>query len=566
MKIVKSIFLVVIVVSVAFSAYTLKGQYELSKISPQIRNSFVPVDLDSEDSFKSAINTQLVSDLIKDRTVIGFGEATHGTKEFREAFSQMAKGLIRNGSINVVVLAERPFADSWKLNQFVLDSTFKYQPFLEDETYDDFARWLREYNKSKPAEDKVFLMGGDAAFPWGAATNALEFCYTHNIELLPATAEVLHEMARLAPDMVSKYEKIRPLTVALNSIIPLQQKVRDYANGKENLTLKELWYIQSINTLGSAIRFHYSGDATSNNSRDSIMFDNIQWIIRQKPNARALVYAHNAHIEKEEGLSKTANLPRLGWLLSKHYGEKYLTIATEVEEGVLWAGATNTIKVAQARDKIGNVIGKSVNQQSGLLVFNTEPLKNYFNEEHSITFGGGSRVEHTATASFYYSVKNYAKAFDAIFWVRSSSANFPIPPYVYSLVTSFTKERNPAFFSQDNKLTVSIDLNYKTLGNNRSWNDFPSFNILIFDKEKNLLSYHSEPLVGNSFDGEFALPANAESVMAYISGNRTETLNLNKLSINGNPMNKDVMFIGPHYSKTVGNDSKIKLSLKIPNE
>ncbi|MCC9169141.1 erythromycin esterase family protein [Pontibacter harenae] len=550
-----------LLVLLIFSAYALQGQYELRKIAPHIQGSFVAVDIASDSSFRGALSKKPVADVFQGRTVIGFGEANHGTKEFRQAFSLLAKELVSQGRINVIVLAERQFADSWKLNRFVLDPTFEYRPFLYDADYDDLALWLREYNKGKAAEDKVFLMGGDVAYPNEAASNALEYCHRNGIELPPATTQVLQAMTGLAANMVDKYSKINPLDSVLSHVAQLQQSVRDHVNSRQGLSLQDRWYVQSINTLGSAIRFHYAGDANLNNSRDSVMFDNLLWVIQQKPDAKILTFAHNAHIEKEEGLSKTANLPRLGWLLSEHFGKRYMTIATEVEGGEEWAGGMATIKVAQARDKLGNIIGKSVSQNSGLLLLNTAPLREFFNEKHSTSFGGNSRIAHNAKASFYYPVKNYAKAYDAIFWVRSSTPKFPQTGHVYNLVADFSKERDPSFFGKADSLDFLVELNSKTLGDNGSWDDLPSLIIIIFDEKKNLLAFHKKPLTESTFAGKFDLPSNADVVMTFISGKKTESMVLKHFAVNGDLLNREVRFVGYHYSERVRDDASIEVTL-----
>ena len=111
---------------------------------------------------------------------------------------------------------------------------------------------------------------------------------------------------------------------------------------KNNGEIYYRWLVQNANILlqcivlmeKSSIGNSY-GDEYMAKYRDECMAKNIQWILDNNPNTKIVLWAHNAHISKQEG--------SMGKFLSEKYGDNYYNIGflsnsgmyTAIKEGKL---------------------------------------------------------------------------------------------------------------------------------------------------------------------------------------------------------------------------------------
>lgn len=117
--------------------------------------------------------------MVKDKSIVGIGESNHGDHEFDVGFAKMARQLIKYSGFNVVFLAESNFADTRALNEYVLRGVgdaytslkYRFHHPISDVTKEtvELAKWIREFNKGKPLDQRVWMLGGDVLFPHGHA-------------------------------------------------------------------------------------------------------------------------------------------------------------------------------------------------------------------------------------------------------------------------------------------------------------------------------------------------------------------------------------------------------------
>jgi erythromycin esterase-like protein len=65
------------------------------------------------------------------------------------------------------------------------------------------------------------------------------------------------------------------------------------------------------------------------NVRDGYMFENIKWVVSKTPGNKAIILAHNGHLQK----TKFTMLTSLGYLLNSFYDNKYFVMATDFNTG-----------------------------------------------------------------------------------------------------------------------------------------------------------------------------------------------------------------------------------------
>jgi erythromycin esterase len=89
---------------------------------------------------------------------------------------------------------------------------------------------------------------------------------------------------------------------------------------------------QSAHTLVQYAQLRSKGFHAGNMFRDKCMATNIDWISQQNPKAKVVLWAHNGHVEKRRGLSKS-----MGHYLEKTYGADYVSVGFTTGQGTFTA-------------------------------------------------------------------------------------------------------------------------------------------------------------------------------------------------------------------------------------
>jgi len=140
-------------------------------------------------------------------------------------------------------------------------------------------------------------------------------------------------LAGQAGDSVAYYEAQQEFQNTSQEILALFEDQRSIADTSEELSLFEYQIIKR--TLRGFIK---SVDLTFENRydgielRDSIMFDNFQWLINDiYPDKKIIIWAHNGHVEQ----GPMPNVPYrwLGHYLNDHYGDEYYALGLFAQKG-----------------------------------------------------------------------------------------------------------------------------------------------------------------------------------------------------------------------------------------
>jgi len=143
----------------------LKENQELIKV---IKDNLVKI--------KTTINTQdntdlaLLQEYIKNKEIIGLGEATHGTKEFQNMRTRIISYLVSDLGFRTIVL-EESYSHCLRINSYILNGEGTAEEavkeglcypwvFKTEETV-ALVKWLREYNVMADTNNKVRFYGMD---------------------------------------------------------------------------------------------------------------------------------------------------------------------------------------------------------------------------------------------------------------------------------------------------------------------------------------------------------------------------------------------------------------------
>lgn len=279
--------------------------------------------------------------LFSSKTIIGLGEATHGTHEFYQVRTELLQFLIRHCGYRSVIF-EGPFDGMLYINDYVLTGSGNIDSLLRRVNYwmyytpviRSFFTWLQSYNASQPATGKVQVFGMDIQSIHGLK----EYLDVKN-KHLPAPQEIsfrtlmwkAFDHLRVIPRITPHYAAIEQAQLAqiLDSLdlwldsnkALLNEVYRPEMSGLYALCLKNFRYaIQADST--PYVQF-----------RDSCMAANVTGLVALTGHKTA-VWAHNGHIGRHDSTVNYPYLQRpLGELLANSFKEQYYPVGFLFSEG-----------------------------------------------------------------------------------------------------------------------------------------------------------------------------------------------------------------------------------------
>lgn len=127
--------------------------------------------LKSESSSRKYDDLRFLNELLKGKSIIGLGEASHGTEEFYYQKSRIVEYLVQKEGFKMLAL-EAPASIVAPINSYIKNGEGDLKSMLKSmglynskELYRLFV-WLKEFNKAKLAKEKVEIIGFDSERYW----------------------------------------------------------------------------------------------------------------------------------------------------------------------------------------------------------------------------------------------------------------------------------------------------------------------------------------------------------------------------------------------------------------
>ena len=270
--------------------------------------------------------------------LVGMGEGTHGTREFFLMKHRVFEFLVQQmGFTHFAIEATWPEAND--INTYVLTgqgdpaSLLSHLYFWTWNTQEvlDLILWMRQWNVSAPAGQRVQFLGFDMSAPGAAMDTVASFI--GRVDSANA-GFVSSRYACLAPYRNHGLQVGQPTTVyaalsgseraachqALAEVFALisadsvayrgASSDAAYANALQSARV-----VQQFEEMAAAS----SSTAAASVVRDSCMAENVQWLMQQAgPTAHMMLWAHNGHVD---------NRPQtMGGLLRSAFGQDYVNI------------------------------------------------------------------------------------------------------------------------------------------------------------------------------------------------------------------------------------------------
>lgn len=290
-----------------------------------------------------------------DADVVLLGEATHGTSEFYRARSAITKLLIEQHGFNIVAV-EADWPDAARVDRFVrhvLPEPSEEEAFARfptwmwrNEEVREFVEWLRAYNETLKPEQRSEFRGLDI-YSLGQSIS-LVLRYLDRVD--PAAASRARERYgcltpwQADPAGYGAHALLTDRTCedeAVTQLSELLAKRLEYAARDGGTFFDAEQNARIVRSAEQYYRIMYRGSAESWNLRDRHMFETLLRLMELRPDAKAVVWAHNSHIGN-------AAATAMGWSGEFNIGE--LVRRTFEDRAALIGFGTDRGSVAAAHD------------------------------------------------------------------------------------------------------------------------------------------------------------------------------------------------------------------------
>lgn len=312
-------------------------------------------------------------DPIANKSIIGLGEATHGTAEFFKAKHRIFRYLVENHGYKIFAF-EADFGESLLLNEAIqksnsgsIENLMKTKMHFwtwRTEEVKDLLLWMCEYNLNKPDEEKVQYMGIDCQFNTYHPDMVKEYLIKTNARFYAYAEGILSEAKTASKDNFKSYSQ-ESFDNFITKIDDLQDSVAAHkiklvtASSEKDYLLNEriLEIVEQVAVQGY---YRQKKDHTFFIYRDKFMAENTAWLLDYFKGKKVVVWAHNAHIANNSSYSGSGSL---GNNLKLKLTDNYATV------GFLFSRGTFT------------AVGMQGDQYTSLesQVINTDPKENSLN-------------------------------------------------------------------------------------------------------------------------------------------------------------------------------------------
>jgi Erythromycin esterase homolog len=304
----------------------------------------------NNDDFKQIVNA------FKDKRVIGLGDGTHGTKEFFLLKHRLLKYMIDNENCKAIAL-EMPIDVGVHINNFVKTGEGNIDDILKNawwwhqcEEIKSFLVWLKDYNATKPDNQKVSFYGfdcqvrGDNTYQLFQSLKKMDENYVENIE------PFYNFLAAFYIDNYSSFTSWRKqqcenFVAQLKNL--LETKKDDYIKNSS----KEEYFITKARFNVFVTQIEFKKDNMEYSAiRSKANTETIKILLEmQDANDNLAIWAHNGHIASDtyirqeyfnfpttDGFYDINVIPEkelTGMQLRKEFGDDYFNIGFEFYKG-----------------------------------------------------------------------------------------------------------------------------------------------------------------------------------------------------------------------------------------
>ena len=270
--------------------------------------------------------------VVGDARIVGLGEGTHGTREFFRVKHRLTRLLAKEKGFTVFAM-EASMPEARQVNRYVQTGEGTAREALEHlnitfwQTEEVLAliKWMHAYNAS--GKGQIVFRGFDMQTPDVAMDSVRTFVRRYD----PSYQDTLilkYGAIRSAQEWMQRHSGTPGGNIyeawhrkAGQVLAHLEDNRQAYFRAGADSS-EVAWAVQHARIVRQVASMSLPGEP----SRDELMARNVEWIMRHAPpDAKAVLWAHNAHIDEADG--------SMGRRIAKQYGDDYLTVGFVFHEG-----------------------------------------------------------------------------------------------------------------------------------------------------------------------------------------------------------------------------------------
>ena len=364
--------------------------------------------------------------ILQNKSVIGMGEATHGTKEFFEIKGKMFRYLVQEHGVKVFGI-EATYAGCLYINDYItegignLDSVFNRLEFWTWHTQEvkELIKWMKDYNVNKQDADKIFFYGFDMQSfnaPFNYLYDYIKLKYPEHAESFKNLIGPVYnrQLEIYNQSLGSNKNAVSETLKAVASEAEAWFIQKNLLSTEENADKKDRQLKLCFQNLNEAVMMLKAKNGSS--FRDSCMANMVQKI-KNLEKGKIFLWAHNGHIM--EGTPYGPRLMVMGNHLRNIFGDQYYNIGF-----VFHMGAFNAVK--QQRSKTSKVLSGGL----AVCAVNSSPkgsIAGQFSRLHYPSFF----IDISATENKLFTTRQIAYNIGATFISRERSFGNFIPAQSY---------------------------------------------------------------------------------------------------------------------------------------
>jgi erythromycin esterase len=422
-KKMKNIILFSLILLVTISCEKKSEERSLDNLVQSLEKELSPL---SENPLLWSDNDLKFLDPITNNSIIGLGEATHGTAEFSKAKHRIFKYLVENHNYKVFAF-ETDFGESLLINEAIqkgdsgsIENLMKTKMHFwvwRTEEVKDLLVWMCNYNLNKSDEEKVQYMGVDCQFNTFNPDMVKEYLYKTGDPFYSYAESILNEAKNASKESFKSYSQeifnkyLKQIDDLQDSVAAKKNKLIQASSEKQfSLYERILEIVRQVSVQG----YYYQKQDYTINYRDQYMAENAAWLLDYFDGKKVVIWAHNGHIANDD------KYVSMGYHLNTKMANNYANI------GFLFSKGTFT-----ARGMTGNQITDAEEQ-----VIDVDP------KENSINFVMSRSKESVFSVKNVY-LQNYREWNEAF---SNKMQYFQIGSVFNNLPQSYYSVYNPSFF------------------------------------------------------------------------------------------------------------------------
>jgi erythromycin esterase len=396
-----------------------------------------PVSLQSYESFRAAVQP-LIQQMAR-KKVVAMGEGTHGTAEFYKARFWLTRILVEEHGFDQLAL-ENTYGDTYQLNKALQGGKADVKPLMrqkllaiwQNQEMAEVFAWMQARNRTH--RHKVTLTGIDATFA-GADVDLLQqgLTATHRPDLQTLLAQ-LRQSAQYKDsawyqlsDPTYKLNRKKMFAAALTGYAAADKLLQALPSVKLSRQQRVVLTNAATNARMVFDDFYQVKVNKRESSRDSLMAEMTRLLTRES-GQRLIIWAHDGHVARQGVVPGDNNGGGTGAFIERMFPHQYFVLATATATGTFAVTPQNFISPASPMaaqplpfPKVGSWDATLAQVGSPNFYFFTGQLGPQ-DQVRPLRLPG----QTLGSAAFYAPIQ-LSKSFDAVLFLRQTTAATPLP-------------------------------------------------------------------------------------------------------------------------------------------